>query len=136
MFRVRFATLILFSALSVFMARAEGFVTLDGILSSRKTYEVTQDADGFIWICTKNGIDRFDGHAVKTYQIKDLPQSRDQILSFTRLVCDNSGTLWMMVKNGKLYRYDKDSDEFYLVIDIRETHPDILLYSLCFLSDG
>lgn len=136
MFRVRFATLILFSALSVFMARAEGFVTLDGILSSRKTYEVTQDADGFIWICTKNGIDRFDGHAVKTYQIKDLPQSRDQILSFTRLVCDNSGILWMMVKNGKLYRYDKDSDEFYLVIDIRETHPDILLYSLCFLSDG
>lgn len=127
--------LVLLTLLSFLTARAEGFATLDGVLSSRKTYQVTQDADGFIWIYTQNGIDRFDGHAVKTYRI-DLPQSRDQILSSTRLSCDNSGTLWMAVKNGMLYRYDKDTDSFRLEIDLRESHPGISLYSICFPGHG
>ena len=102
--------LVLLTLLPFLTVRAEGFVTLDGFLSGRKTYQVTQDADGFIWIYTQNGIDRFDGHAVKTYRIEDLPQSRDEILSSTKLECDNSGSLWMVVKNGRLYRYDKPSD--------------------------
>ena len=127
--------LVLLALLSFLTARAEGFATLDGILSSRKTYQVTQDADGFIWIYTQNGIDRFDGHAVKTYRI-DLPQSRDQILSSTRLACDNSGVLWMAVKNGMLYRYDKDTDSFRLEIDLRESHSGISLYSICFPGHG
>ena len=124
--------LVLLTLLPFLSARAEGFVTLDGILSSRKTYQVTQDADGFIWIYTQNGIDRFDGHAVKTYRIEGLPQSRDQILSSTKLACDNSGTVWMAVKNGRLYRYDKPSDSFRLEIDLRDSHPGISLYSICF----
>lgn len=124
--------LVLLTLLPFLTARAEGFVTLDGILSGRKTYQVRQDADGFVWIYTQNGIDRFDGHAVKTYRIEDLPQSRDQILSSTKLACDNSGTLWMVVKNGRLYRYDKESDSFRLEIDLRESHPGMSLYSICF----
>lgn len=128
--------LVLLALLSFLTARAEGFVTLDGMLSGRKTYQVTQDADGFVWIYTQNGIDRFDGHAVKTYRIEGLPESRDQILSSTRLTCDNSGTLWMAVKNGRLYRYDKGSDSFRLEIDLRENHPGISLYSICFPGHG
>ena len=128
--------LVLLTLLPFLSARAEGFVTLDGILSSRKTYQVTQDADGFIWIYTQNGIDRFDGHAVKTYRIEDLPQSRDQILSSTKLARDNSGTIWMAVKNGRLYRYDKPSDSFRLEFDLRERHPEISLYSICFPGNG
>ncbi len=128
--------LVLLTLLPFLTVRAEGFVTLDGILSGRKTYQVTQDADGFIWIYTQNGIDRFDGHAVKTYRIEDLPQSRDEILSSTKLECDNSGSLWMVVKNGRLYRYDKPSDSFRLEIDLREGHPGISLYSICFPGHG
>lgn len=124
--------LVLLTLLPFLTVRAEGFVTLDGALSSRKTYQVTQDADGFIWIYTQNGIDRFDGHAVKTYRIEGLPQSRDQILSSTKLACDNSGTVWMAVKNGRLYRYDKPSDSFRLELDLRDNHPGISLYSICF----
>ncbi len=135
MFRKKHIILVLLTFLSFLTARADGFVTLDGILSSRKTYQVRQDADGFIWIYTQNGIDRFDGHAVKTYRI-DLPQSRDQILSSTRLACDNSGTLWIAVKNGRLYRYDKDTDSFSLEIDLRESHSGISLYSICFPGHG
>lgn len=132
----RHIILVLLTLLSFLTVRAEGFVTLDGVLSSRKTYQVTQDADGFIWIYTQNGIDRFDGHAVKTYRIEDLPQSRDEILSSTRFACDNSGNLWVAVKNGRFYRYDKPSDSFRLEIDLRNHHPGISLYSICFPGRG
>lgn len=136
MFRKKHIILVLLTLLSFLTARAEGFVTLDGILSGRKVYQVTQDGDGFVWIYTQNGIDRFDGHTVKTYRIEDLPQSRDQILSSTRLECDNSGVLWMAVKNGRLYRYDKCLDSFHLEMDLRKNHPGISLYSICFPGSG
>lgn len=135
-FRKKHIILVLLTLLSFLTARAEGFVTLDGILSGRKVYQVTQDGDGFVWIYTQNGIDRFDGHTVKTYRIEDLPQSRDQILSSTRLECDNSGVLWMAVKNGRLYRYDKGLDSFHLEMDLRKNHPGISLYSICFPGSG
>lgn len=136
MFRKKHIILVLLTLLSFLTARAEGFVTLDGILSGRKVYQVTQDGDGFVWIYTQNGIDRFDGHTVKTYRIEDLPQSRDQILSSTRLECDNFGVLWMAVKNGRLYRYYKGLDSFHLEMDLRKNHPGISLYSICFPGSG
>lgn len=38
----------------------------------------------------------------------------------------------MAVKNGRLYRYDKPSDSFRLELDLRDNHPGISLYSICF----
>ncbi len=135
-FRKNYIILVLLTLLPFLTARAEGFVTLDGILSSRKVYQVAQDADGFVWMYTQKGIDRFDGHTVKTYRIEDLPQSRDQILSSTKIECDNSGVLWVAVKNGRLYRYDKGSDSFRLEVDLSSNHPGIALFSICFPEQG
>ena len=122
--------------LSLLRAGAEGFVTLDNILSSRKVYQVTQDSDGFIWMFTQNGVDRYDGNAVKTYRLEDAPQSRDQILSSTKFFLDAGGSLQIAVKNGTVYRYDRELDTFLLTVDLRDIYPGISLFCAYALKDG
>ena len=39
-------------------------------LSSQRVFSIVEDGDGAMWIATKTGIDRYNGHTVKNY---DLP---------------------------------------------------------------
>ena len=41
-------------------------------LSSQRVFSIVEDGDGAMWIATKTGIDRYNGHTVKNY---DLPGS-------------------------------------------------------------
>ena len=43
------------------LLRVRNFGIEDG-LSQRNIFKVQQDKDGFLWVVTKNGLDRYDGH--------------------------------------------------------------------------
>src|SRR5690606_774680 len=43
------------------LLRVRNFGIEDG-LSQRDIYKVLQDSEGFLWVATKNGLDRYDGH--------------------------------------------------------------------------
>ena len=62
-------------------------------LSHRLVLGVYQDRRGFIWLCTKNGINRFDGYNFKAYtKEKDgLPYN-----NFSRITEDANGSFWLM----------------------------------------
>ena len=42
-------------------------VEKDG-LSESSVYDIFQDSNGFIWITTDNGLDKYDGYSIKQYQ--------------------------------------------------------------------
>ncbi len=44
-------------------------ITIDDGLSSNRTYDAVQDSEGFIWISTDIGIDRFDGKNIVHYEL-------------------------------------------------------------------
>jgi signal transduction histidine kinase/ligand-binding sensor domain-containing protein len=90
------------------IARAERlsikiFTSADGLGSSFVNY-LMRDSRGFLWICTRDGLSRFDGSHFVTYQVGDAssPPGIEQILETSK------GIYWI-VTTGGLYRFDPNA---------------------------
>jgi ligand-binding sensor domain-containing protein len=70
--------------------------TIDDGMPQSESMSVFQDSRGFIWIPTRNGLARFDGHTFIPYLRKDgLPSN-----NVTRVFEDRAGTIWAVTVNG------------------------------------
>ena len=78
-------------------------------LSNTSVTCFVQDNLGFVWIGTKNGLNRYDGFDYKIYNKKNSSLSADDI---TDLLIDNKGRLWIGTTGGGLNRYDQLHDDF------------------------
>src|SRR5580692_12367986 len=73
-----------------------------------------QDNDGFLWIGTINGLNRFDGYTFKTFY-NDPGDSNSIGSNFIRcLYNDRHGTIWVGTNKG-VYTYNKIGEKFSLV---------------------
>ncbi|TDF39974.1 EAL domain-containing protein [Alteromonadaceae bacterium M269] len=88
----------------------KNLTTADG-LSSDSITDIAEDGDGYIWIATFDGLNRYDGYKFKQYKHSpDIPSSLpDQFVR--QLFIDNAGALWVVTHNG-LGRYNPDKDNF------------------------
>ena len=77
--------------------RFVNYSAADG-LPSNSVYAITQDADGFLWIGTGNGLARFDGSSFQVWQ-EDLPARR-----VSALTMDREGRLWVGTTAGLCVR--------------------------------
>lgn len=70
--------------------------TMDDGLPQSETIGAMQDSRGYLWIPTRNGLARSDGHSLTTYLRKDgLPSN-----VVPRLAEDRAGVLWAFTPNG------------------------------------
>jgi ligand-binding sensor domain-containing protein/signal transduction histidine kinase len=91
--------------------RFRTYTTTDG-LSQATARAIVQDRDGFIWIGTQDGLDRFDGYGFRVYK-----HDRNDRWSLTQnhvwaLLADADGSIWIGTQAGGLNRYDPDLDRF------------------------
>lgn len=103
---------IIFTAVSLLDLNAgESHFYGSDVLSSRLITTTVQDADGYIWIGTEYGLNRFDGIQFKEYLNDE--NDRNSIMSNTvrSLLCDSKGRLWVGLLNG-LQLYDPQKDCF------------------------
>jgi PAS domain S-box-containing protein len=79
------------------------FTSADG-LGSSFINALMRDSRGFLWVCTRDGLSRFDGSRFVTYQIgdKNAPPGIEQILETRK------GIYWI-VTTGGLYRFDPNA---------------------------
>src|SRR4030095_8897308 len=74
--------------------------TTDNGLSHENVISITKDKDGFLWIGTANGLNRFDGISFKIF--RNNPNSEESIpgnyIAGTTL--DKKGYLWIATNNG------------------------------------
>ena len=89
----------------------EGRLFTSDQLSSTLITCITQDRQGYIWVGTQNGLNRFDGYRFKTYLHRtDHPRSLSHN-NVQALFVDSDGQLWVGTVKG-LARYDAATDDF------------------------
>src|SRR2546430_9192279 len=79
------------------------FTGADG-LGSSYVNDLMRDSRGFLWICTRDGLTRFDGSRFITYQVGD----KDGSPGIEQVLESRAGIYWIMTTGG-LYRFDPTS---------------------------
>ncbi|WP_420321283.1 hybrid sensor histidine kinase/response regulator transcription factor [Flagellimonas sp.] len=87
------------------------FISLatDDGLSNGNVTAIVQDSIGFVWIGTKNGLNRYDGKHFKIYTQQNSSLSSNDI---SDLLIDQSGRMWVGTIGGGISRYDLALDSF------------------------
>ncbi|HTF04344.1 MAG TPA: two-component regulator propeller domain-containing protein, partial [Bacteroidia bacterium] len=97
---------------SVLIAQELRFSHLDQKqgLSQNTATAFLQDRDGFIWVGTQDGLNRYDGYAFTVY--RTVPNDTNSLCDnfILSLAEDNDGTIWIGTRNG-LCAYRKSSDK-------------------------
>ena len=94
---------------------------------------VLTDEEGFVWIGTKSGLGRFDGHELKKYQYDvSNPRSLPHNLIY-QLLEDEQHNIWILTQKG-LARYRRASDDFDTFSD--EGKRRITALSACLTPEG
>ena len=85
-------------------------LTTDG-LSQNNVFDIVQDHDGFIWIATEDGLNRYDGKNFVHYR-KNIENPNSIANNFIRKVfVDTDGVLWVGTAKG-LSKYNVVLDNF------------------------
>ncbi|MDU1892512.1 MAG: two-component regulator propeller domain-containing protein [Dysgonomonas sp.] len=81
-------------------------------LSSQRVFSIVEDKHSVIWIATKAGIDRYNGHVVKSYTLPGNFLYGDMAGRRLRLLYDERYGLWVYDHTGRIYRYSAKDDCF------------------------
>ena len=103
----------------------------DGLPSTVRC--ILTDEQGFVWIGTRSGLGRYDGHELKKYTHQaDNPHSipHNQINQITE---DKLNNIWILTEKG-VACYQRQSDDFFIPTD--EKGNNIVAYSTCLMKDG
>jgi len=65
--------------------------------------EIVQDVDGFIWIATEMGLNRYDGYEIDIIKGPNDVLDRENIIE---LFSDNSGRIWIATQTSGIYSFN------------------------------
>jgi ligand-binding sensor domain-containing protein len=81
-------------------------------LSQPSVLDIVQDAQGFIWAATQDGLDRYDGYGFRVFKHDRADAWSLGSNNPNRLLVDRQGRLWVATSSGGLSRYDQRLDRF------------------------
>ena len=83
-------------------------------LSQSQVLDMIQDHMGYLWFATQDGLNRFDGYAIKVYRHDPEQPGSLPYNAMHSLAIDDQGTLWIGGIGG-LFSYDRTRDAFDLI---------------------
>lgn len=95
-------------------------------LSNNTVFCSTQDSNGFMWFGTKDGLNRFNGHAFKIFQ---LPKKQNKQLNTDYIYAlspDSNGVIWVGAMSG-LYKFNSKEERLEPFIDSLKSIANIQL---------
>lgn len=108
-------------------------LSVDEGLKNSRVVSVVQDREGFMWLATHNGLDKFNGADIRHYSLSspDGLFTNDDIINC--LVLSDKYDILCGTKNGNLYAYNRQADEYYKVLPFE--HSDALFNIYAILSE-
>jgi len=91
--------------------RFRTYTPSDG-LSQATARALVQDRDGFVWIGTQDGLNRFDGYSFRVYKHDRNDPTTLSHNHVWALLADPDGSVWIGTQAGGLDRYDPTHDRF------------------------
>jgi signal transduction histidine kinase/ligand-binding sensor domain-containing protein/DNA-binding response OmpR family regulator len=89
----------------------EHLTVRDG-LSQSTVMSVLQDSQGYLWLATESGLDRYDGYSIREYRRQrgnDAALASDYVWDIAE---DASHDLWLATVGGGVERWDRRTDRF------------------------
>jgi signal transduction histidine kinase/CheY-like chemotaxis protein/ligand-binding sensor domain-containing protein len=80
-------------------------------LSQINVNSIIQDSRGFMWIGTRNGLNKYDGYKFKVYNHSFQDNTTISNTQISDLVEDKDGNIWVATLDG-LNKYEKNKDRF------------------------
>ena len=111
-------------------------ISLSGGLSQNTITDIIQDQQGFLWIGTQDGLNKYDGYEFKVFRTEEGDTSSLTNNYIKSIAMDSLGHLWLGTQIG-LTRYDIQKGSFarYLtqedpiMMDLRWVITDVLIDS-------
>jgi len=90
-------------------------ISIEQGLSQGMIFDLLQDREGFLWVATKDGLNRYDGYNFKVFT--NDPYNPFSLSSNTvvTLFEDSKGRIWAGTENAGLNVYDKKSGRFHRI---------------------
>lgn len=87
------------------------FQPVEGQLSENMVTDIVQDQKGFLWVGTRDGLNRYNGIDFYVYEhiVNDTTSLTSSFVN--KLLMDNQGRLWVGTNDG-LNLYNEDADNF------------------------
>jgi signal transduction histidine kinase/streptogramin lyase len=84
-------------------------------MSQASAYSIVQGVDGFLWVGTQNGLNRFDGVSFQSVWMDGDTPSPVGYAHVRSLFSDSHGRLWVGLENRGLYLFDRFREKFDLI---------------------
>lgn len=97
------------------LAQFEGWqeISIGEGLSQGMIQEMIQTKDGFIWVATKDGLNRYDGYNFKVFTHDPYKKYSIAGNNCTQLFEDRKGRVWVGINRDQLDLYDARTQRFY-----------------------
>jgi signal transduction histidine kinase/ligand-binding sensor domain-containing protein len=81
-------------------------LSLEDGLSQNAVLDLLQDRQGFLWVATQDGLNRYDGYSFKVFKTDPDDPNTLSINSVLKLLEDDAGNIWVGTWGGGLNRLD------------------------------
>ena len=90
-------------------------------LSSRRVIAIEKDTKGYMWFLTHEGVDRYNGKQFTHYPLLDKNKSIQQPPNLSHLQVDETGNIWVIGKNGYIFKYNSHQNKYDLVMNFADS---------------
>jgi len=111
------AFVVLSSSLYGQQIQFEQVSTNDG-LSQNSVISIAQDASGFMWFATQDGLNKYDGSNVTQYEIFFRDDTEKDDYKLGKIAVDLQGRIWMTTLDGGLQYCNPTTEKFKYIKDV------------------
>ena len=90
-------------------------------LSSRRVLSIQKDTKGYMWFLTQEGVDRYNGKQYTHYKLTENNKPFQQLPNLNHLQIDSIGNIWVLGKNGYIFKYNYTQDKYDLIMNFADS---------------